>query len=45
MISEHQLVTFRFRSEGEDEAAKILGNRQLDLSVIESKAHRGVHVI
>ncbi|MFT4649576.1 MAG: membrane protease subunit HflC [Glaciecola sp.] len=45
MISERQQIASRFRSEGEGEAAKILGNRQKDLSVINSEAYRSVQVI
>src|SRR5690606_18816852 len=37
MISERQQIASRFRSEGEGEAAKLLGNKQRDLSVIESE--------
>jgi membrane protease subunit HflC len=42
MISERQQIASRFRSEGEGEAAKILGDRQRDLSVIESEAYKTV---
>ncbi|PCI63913.1 MAG: HflC protein [Gammaproteobacteria bacterium] len=45
MISERQQIASRFRSEGEGEAAKILGNRQKDLSVIQSEAYRRVQEI
>src|SRR5690606_3235292 len=45
MISERQQIASRFRSEGEGEAAKLLGNKQRDLSVIESEAYRSVHEI
>ncbi|MDF1839227.1 MAG: protease modulator HflC [Planctomycetota bacterium] len=45
MISERQQIASRFRSEGEGEAAKILGNRQKDLSVIDSEAYRAVQEI
>ncbi len=45
MISERRQIASRFRSEGEGEAAKILGNRQKDLSVIESEAYRRVQEI
>lgn len=45
MISERQQIASRFRSEGEGEAAKILGNRQRDLSVIESEAYLKVQQI
>ncbi len=43
MISERQQIASRFRSEGEGEAAKILGDRQRDLSVIQSEAYQTVH--
>ena len=42
MISERQQIASRFRSEGEGEAAKIMGDRERDLSVIESEAYRTV---
>ena len=42
MISERQQIASRFRSEGEGEAAKILGNKERDLSVIESEAYKAV---
>lgn len=42
MISERQQIASRFRSEGEGEAAKILGDRERDLSVIESEAYKSV---
>jgi membrane protease subunit HflC len=42
MISERQQIASRFRSEGEGEAAKILGNKERDLSVIESEAYEKV---
>jgi membrane protease subunit HflC len=42
MISERQQIASRFRSEGEGEAAKILGDRERDLSVIESEAYKKV---
>ena len=42
MISERQQIASRFRSEGEGEAAKILGNKERDLSVIESGAYKTV---
>jgi membrane protease subunit HflC len=42
MISERQQIASRFRSEGEGEAAKILGARERDLNVIESEAYRTV---
>ncbi len=45
MISERQQIASRFRSEGEGEAAKIMGNREKDLSVIQSEAYRRVQEI
>jgi membrane protease subunit HflC len=42
MVSERQQIASRFRSEGEGEAAKILGDKERDLSVIESEAYRTV---
>jgi membrane protease subunit HflC len=42
MISERQQIASRFRSEGQGEAAKILGDRERDLSVIESEAYKTV---
>ncbi len=42
MTSERQQIASRFRSEGEGEAAKILGDRERDLSVIESEAYKTV---
>jgi modulator of FtsH protease HflC len=45
MISERQQIASRFRSEGEGEAAKILGDRERDLSVIESEAYKSVQQI
>jgi membrane protease subunit HflC len=42
MISERQQIASRFRSEGEGEAARILGNKERDLSVIESTAYKTV---
>lgn len=45
MISERQQIASRFRSEGEGEAAKILGDKQRDLSVIESEAYRTVQQV
>jgi modulator of FtsH protease HflC len=44
MISERQQIASRFRSEGEGEAARILGNKERDLSVIESTAYKTVEV-
>ena len=45
MISERQQIANRFRSEGEGEAAKILGNKERDLRRIESEAYREVQKI
>jgi membrane protease subunit HflC len=42
MVSERQQIAARFRSEGEGEAAKILGDKDRDLSVIESEAYKTV---
>lgn len=42
MISERQQIASLFRSEGEGEAAKIMGNKERDLAEIESKAYRTV---
>jgi membrane protease subunit HflC len=45
MISERQQIASRFRSEGEGEAAKILGNKERELSVVESEAYEKVQRI
>ena len=45
MVSERQQIASRFRSEGEGEAAKILGDKERDLSVIESEAYKKVEEI
>jgi membrane protease subunit HflC len=45
MISERQQIASRFRSEGEGEAAKILGKKERDLNVIESEAYQRVQEI
>src|SRR5688572_7216380 len=45
MISERQQIASLFRSEGEGEAAKILGNKERDLDVIESEAYRTVQEV
>jgi membrane protease subunit HflC len=45
MISERQQIASRFRSEGEGEAAKILGSKERELNVIESEAYRTVEKI
>ncbi|MEY3161490.1 MAG: hypothetical protein RIT25_1481 [Planctomycetota bacterium] len=42
MISERAQIAQRFRSEGEGEAARILGRKERDLREIESKAYRTV---
>jgi membrane protease subunit HflC len=43
MISERQQIAQRFRSEGEGEAARILGKKERDLREVESIAYRQVH--
>lgn len=45
MISERQQIAERFRSEGNGEAAKILGNMERDLAQIESAAYREAEII
>lgn len=45
MISERQQIADRFRSEGAEEAAKILGNKDKDLQQIESEAYRKIQVL
>lgn len=45
MISERKQIAERFRSEGQGEAAKILGNMERDLREIESGAYREVETI
>ncbi len=45
MISERQQIANRFRSEGDGEAAKILGNMQKELKVIESTAYKEIQTI
>ena len=45
MVSERQQIANRFRSEGEGEAAKILGNKERDLRRIESESYREVQTI
>ena len=42
MISERQQIAQRFRSEGEGEAARILGRKERELREIESEAYRKV---
>jgi membrane protease subunit HflC len=45
MVSERQQIAARFRSEGEGEAAKILGSKERDLRQIESESYREVQKI
>lgn len=45
MISERQQIASRFRSEGEGEAAKILGTKERELRRIESESYRAVQKI
>ena len=45
MISERRQIAERFRSEGNGEAARILGNRERDLNKIGSEAYRQVQEI
>jgi modulator of FtsH protease HflC len=45
MVSERQQIASRYRSEGEGEAAKILGQRERDLKQVESEAYRQVQAI
>jgi len=45
MMSERQQIAERFRSEGQGEAAKILGNKERDLKEIDSKAYREVQTV
>lgn len=40
MISERKRIAERFRSEGQGEASRILGNRERDLKKIQSEAYR-----
>ncbi len=42
MVSERQQIAARYRSEGEGEAAEILGKRERDMAQIESEAYRKV---
>ena len=42
MTSERQQIAARYRSEGEGEAAEILGKRERDMAQIESEAYRKV---
>ena len=45
MISERRQIAQRFRSEGEGEAARIMGNKERDLNEIQSTAYRRVQEI
>jgi len=45
MISERQQIASRFRSEGEGEAAKIIGDKDHDLNMIQSEAYQAVQEI
>ena len=45
MSSEREQIAERFRSEGQGEAAKILGNRDRDLKQIESEAYKKIQEI
>lgn len=45
MISERTQIADRFRSEGEGEAAKIIGRKERDLLEIESQAYKEVETI
>ena len=45
MVSERQQIASRFRSEGEGEAAIILGNKERDLRGLQSEAYRQVQGI
>jgi len=45
MVSERTQIAERFKSEGAGEAAKILGQRERDLKMIESEAYRKVQEI
>lgn len=45
MISEREQIAERFRSEGEGEAAKIIGKKEKDLLRIESEAYKTVQEI
>ena len=45
MISERRQIAERFRSEGNGEAARIIGNRERDLNKIQSEAYRRVEEI
>ena len=45
MISERRQIAERFLSEGNGEAARIMGNRVRDLNKIQSEAYREVEEI
>ena len=45
MITQRQQIAERFRSEGEGEAAKILGDKERDLKEIASTAYKEVQTI
>ena len=45
MVSERQQIASRYRSEGEGQAAEILGKRERDMQQIESEAYRKVQEI
>jgi membrane protease subunit HflC len=45
MISERRQIAERFRSEGNGEAARIVGNRERDLNKVQSEAYRSVEGI
>ena len=45
MVSERQQIASRYRSEGEGQAAEILGKRERDLQQIESEAYRRVQEV
>ena len=45
MVSERQQIAARYRSEGEGQAAEILGRRERDMAEIESEAYRKVQEI
>ncbi len=45
MISERQQIAELFRSEGEAEAARILGNKELEMKKIQSEAYKKVQTI
>jgi membrane protease subunit HflC len=45
MISERQQIASKFRSEGEGQAARILGDKERDLNVISSESYKQVQTI